>query len=141
MIATKKSYFLILTVIAAVGGGVAYKLTRTETTLMALAGKNLSKTSVFKPCDVKTGSLSIAFKSNEEVIINGVPSKVISFGELKGRDNLPMTSCTGEIVSKVSVVETGVYQFNISRHSNVLLISNVRNKLTDDLLPGTWTFE
>ena len=141
MIATKKSYFLILAVIVAVGGGVAYKLTWTETILMALAGKNLSKTSVFKPCDAKTGSLSIAFKSNEEVIINGVPSKVISFGELKGRDNLPMTSCTGEIVSKVSVVETGVYQFNISRHSNVLLISNVRNKLTDDLLPGTWTFE
>lgn len=141
MIATKKSYFLILAAIVAVGGGVAYKLTRTETTLMALIGKHLSETSVFKPCDAKSGSLSIAFKSNEEVIINGVPSKVLSFGELKGRDNLPMTSCTGEIVSKVSVVETGVYQFNISRHSNVLLISNVRNKLTDDLLPGTWTFE
>jgi len=137
----RKSYFLLLCAIVVVGGTIGYKLTRTEPTLMALTGVKLSEPSVFKPCDAKSGSLSIAFKSNDEVVINGITSKILSFGKYEGRDNPPMTSCTGKTVSNISVIETGAYSFHISRLSNEFLISDVKNKLTDEILPGTWTFQ
>ena len=139
---TSKSNFVVAFIAVVVAGGsVAYKLTRTEPNLLALTGDKLTQTGVFKPCDVKSGSLSITVKSNEEVIINGVASKVLSFGKYDNSDNSLMTSCAGKIVSNISVVETGTYQFNISRDSNVLLISNLKNKLTDEILPGTWTLQ
>jgi len=108
---------------------------------MALTGVKLSEPTLFKPCDAKSGSLSIAFKSNEEVVINGITSKILSFGEYEGSDNPSMTSCTGKTISNISVIETGAYSFHISRHYNELLISDVKNKLTDEILPGTWTFQ
>ncbi|HHL0036237.1 hypothetical protein U0129_19085 [Enterobacter hormaechei] len=134
-----KSYFWMGAIVL-VGGSIGYKLIRTEPSLMALTGVKLSEPTVFKPCDPKNGSLTIAFKSNEEVVINGITSKILSFGAYEGRDKPPITSCKGKTVSNISFIETGSYSFHISRQSNEFFISDVKNKITDEILPGTWTF-
>lgn len=107
--------------------------------LLNFTGNAFTQTSVFLPCDKSSSSINIKIADNENIVINGIASKV-TFVE-KAEPVKGLGICNELDLNNSRLVHTASYSMVISETKKGFTLSNLKHLADDELLGGMWFYQ